>query len=144
MLFASYLAGVAFTKSYVGYVHAVAHSLGGKYNVAHGLANAIILPYVLKKYGKSVYKKLWELGVYCNLFDSSTSHELGARLFIEKLEEMNAEMGIGNKIDEIQLEDIEELAKTAEKEANPLYPVPVLYTAKELEEIYREVKNGHD
>lgn len=43
MLHASFYAGCAFTKSYVGYVHAVAHSLGGEYNVPHGLANAIIL-----------------------------------------------------------------------------------------------------
>ncbi len=144
MLVAAFLAGVAFTKSYVGYVHAVAHSLGGKYNVAHGLANAIILPYVLKKYGKAVYKKLWEMGVYCNLFDKSTSHELGAKLFIDKIEQMNKNMNIGTSIEQINEADISTLAKTAEKEANPLYPVPVLYTASELEQIYYEVKNGHD
>ena len=68
MLQAAFKAGTAFTKSYVGYVHAIAHSLGGKYNVPHGLANAIILPYVLKKYGRTIYKKLWEMGVYANLF----------------------------------------------------------------------------
>lgn len=69
MLKASYMAGLAFTKSYVGYIHAIAHSLGGKYNTAHGLANAVIMPYVLKKYGKCVFKKLWQLGIYANLFD---------------------------------------------------------------------------
>ncbi len=144
MLSAAYLAGVAFTKSYVGYVHAIAHSLGGKYNVAHGLANAIILPYMLRKYDKAVYKKLWELGVYAGLFDKSVSHEMGAKLFIEKIEAMNENMGIGTKIDEIQIEDIPSLARTAEKEANPLYPVPVLFTANQLEEVYNEVKNGKD
>lgn len=142
MLHAAYLAGLAFTKSYVGYIHAVAHSLGGKYNVAHGLANAIIMPYVLKKYGKKIFKKLWELGVYANLFDKDTPIEVGAKYFIEKIENMNANMGIGTRIDEIKAEDIPFLAMTAEKEANPLYPVPVLYTAKQLEEIYFEVKNG--
>ena len=142
MLQAAYLAGLAFTKSYVGYIHAIAHSLGGKYNVAHGLANAIIMPYVLKKYGKKIFKKLWELGVYANLFDESTPIEVGAKYFIEKIENMNANMGIGTRIDEIKIEDIPFLAMTAEKEANPLYPVPVLYTAQQLEEIYFEVKNG--
>ena len=142
MLHAAYLAGLAFTKSYVGYIHAIAHSLGGKYNVAHGLANAIIMPYVLKKYGKKIFKKLWELGVYANLFDEDTPIEVGAKYFIEKIEKMNANMGIGTRIDEIKAEDIPFLAMTAEKEANPLYPVPVLYTAKQLEEIYFEVKNG--
>lgn len=142
MLKAAYLAGVAFTKSYVGYVHAVAHSLGGKYNVAHGLANAIILPYVLKKYGKKIYKKLHQMGVYAGLFDANTPKEIGAKIFIEKLEELNANMGIGKTIPEIKEEDIPSLARTAEKEANPLYPVPVLWTAKQLEKIYFEVKNG--
>ena len=53
MLRASFYAGCAFTKSYVGYVHAVAHSLGGEYNVPHGLANAVILTMVLKPTEKS-------------------------------------------------------------------------------------------
>lgn len=142
MLFASYNAGLAFSKSYVGYVHAVAHTLGGKYNIAHGLANAIILPYILRKFGKKIYKKLWEMGIYAGLFDKSTSKEEGAKIFIEKIEELNKQMNIGTQIPEIKDEDIPNLAKTAEKEGNPLYPVPVLYTAKELEEIFREVKNG--
>ena len=142
MLIAAYRAGLAFTKSYVGYVHAVAHSLGGKYNVAHGLANAIILPYVLKMYGGKIYKKLWQMGVYAGLFDKSTSYEVGAKIFIEKIEDLNKSMNIGTRIDEIQKENIPTLARTAEKEANPLYPVPVLYTAKQLEKIYYEVKNG--
>ncbi len=142
MLFASYLAGVAFTKSYVGYVHAVAHSLGGKYDIAHGLANAIILPYVLKKYGRKIHKKLWKIGQYCALFDKDTSVEVGAKILVEKIEAMNKNMGIGKTIDQIEESDIPFLAQTAEKEANPLYPVPVLFTAKQLEEIFREVKYG--
>ena len=142
MLNASYSAGLAFTISYGGYVHAIAHSLGGKYNIPHGLANAIILPYVLKKYGSKVNKKLWKMGVYAGLFDQNTAYEKGAKLFIEKIEKLNKSMNIGTQISEIQEEDIPELAKTAEKEGNPLYPVPVLWTAKDLEEIYREVKNG--
>ena len=142
MLLAAYKAGVAFTKSYVGYVHAIAHSLGGKYNIAHGLANAIILPYVLRSYGKTIHKKLWKLGVYANLFDKETSYEKGAKIFIEKIEELNASMNIPCSIPEIKEEDIKQLAKTAEHEANPLYPVPVLYTSKQLEKLYLEIKNG--
>lgn len=142
MLEAAYHAGVAFTKSYVGYVHAVAHSLGGKYNIPHGLANAILLPVVLKKYGRKVFKKLWILGVKAGLFDKTISKEEGAKLFIEKIEDLNKSMNIGKVIGEIKEEDIPALAVTAEHEANPLYPVPVLFTAKQLEEIYREVKNG--
>jgi len=142
MLNAAYYAGVAFTQSYVGYVHAVAHSLGGKYNIPHGLANAIILPYVLRKFGRKIYKKLWHLGVIANLFDRNTSYEVGAKLFIQAIDDLNQAMNIGTAIPEIQEQDIPELAKTAEHEANPLYPVPVLWTTNELAEIYYEVKNG--
>lgn len=140
MLKASYLAGLAFTKSYVGYVHAIAHSLGGKYNVPHGFANAVVLPYVLKKFGKSIYKKLWKIAVYTGLCNKETSFERATEIFIQKIETMNKNMQIGTKIDEIKEEDISSLAQTAEREANPLYPVPVLWTAKQLEDIYFEIK----
>lgn len=142
MLLASYNAGLAFTKSYVGYVHAIAHTLGGKYNLPHGLANAVILPYVLRKYGKSIYKKLWKMGVYANLFDKTVSKEDGAKLFIEKIERMNKAMDIPTNLLEIQTEDIPSLSKIAEKEANPLYPVPVLYTSEQLAEIFYQVQRG--
>ena len=140
MLLAAYNAGLAFTKSYVGYVHAIAHTLGGKYNTPHGLANAVILPYVLKAYGKKVYKKLWKLGLNVGLFDKSVSKEEGANLFIDKIEQMNKQMNIPEKIDALKQEDISELAKIAEKEGNPLYPVPVLWTNKDLEKIYYQIK----
>ena len=140
MLKAAYEAGIAFTQSYVGYVHAIAHTLGGKYDLPHGLANAIILPYVLKVYGKKIYKKLWKMGVYAGLFDKSISKEEGAKLFIQKIEEINKQMNIPTKVDCIKEQDIAELAKTAEKEGNPLYPVPMLLTAKELEKIYYQIK----
>lgn len=139
MLHASYLAGLAFTKSYVGYVHAIAHSLGGKYNTPHGLANAVILPVMLKRYGKSIYKKLYQLGVYAGLFERNISYCDGAKLFIKKIESMNKFMNIPSHI-EINEQDIDELATTAEKEANPLYPVPKLLTKDQLKEIYLKIK----
>lgn len=139
MLYASYLAGLAFTKSYVGYVHSIAHALGGKYNVAHGLANAVILPHVLKRYGKSVYKKLWKMGVYVRLFDKSVSKQQGAELFVEKIERLNAEMNIGTTLDCVKEQDVVALARAAESEGNPLYPVPKLFTAKQLADLIREV-----
>ena len=139
MLLASYKAGLAFTKSYVGYVHAIAHSLGGKYNVPHGLANAVLLPYVLKSYDKCIYKKLWQLGTYAGLFDKSVSYEDGAKLFIEKIESLNQTMSIPTYIEALQEEDIVDLASTAEHEGNPLYPVPKLYSIEDLVNIYRAV-----
>ncbi len=140
MLKAAYYAGVAFTKSYVGYVHAVAHSLGGKYNIAHGLANAIILPYVLKSYGKKVHKKLYKLGLYAGIIDETATIEEGAYKFIKAIEDLNKQMNIPDKIEGIETYDIPQLAKTAAHEANPLYPVPVLYTAQDLEQIYYDIQ----
>ena len=137
MLHAAFLAGAAFTVSYVGYVHAVAHSLGGKYNVPHGLANAILLPYVLEKYGKSAERKLAELADVIGL--KGKDNEEKARAFIEAIKTMERDMKIPEKIQGIRKEDIPELSAYAAKEANPLYPVPMLMNANELEEFYYDV-----
>lgn len=139
MLYASYLAGSAFTVSYVGYVHAVAHSLGGKYNTPHGLANAVLLPYVLEAYGPSVYKKLYKLALITGIADNSDSYEAGAKKFIDAIWKMQDELNIPKKIKGIEKSDIPELAMHAEKEGNPLYPVPKLMTEKELEQFYYDV-----
>ena len=140
MLRASYMAGLAFTRSYVGYVHAIAHSLGGKYGTAHGLANAVILPYVLSEYGKTIAKKLKTIAVYCEIARPYDSDEIAASKFVNKIIEMNETFGIPKTFDFIKEEDIPEMAKNASKEANPLYPVPVLMSAKELEKLYYKIK----
>lgn len=139
MLHAAFLAGRAFTKSYVGYCHAVAHSLGGKYHIPHGLANAVLLPYVLEAYGSSIYKKANDIAVAMHLADEATSEEVAAKSLIAHIRKMNRDMGIPTKLQGIQKKDIPRLAAYAEKEANPLYPVPVLMTKKELERFYYDV-----
>ena len=136
MLHASFYAGCAFTKSYVGYVHAVAHSLGGQYNVPHGLANAILLPLVLREYGSCIDKKLHRLAIAAGLADKNTPDHEAAELFIRAIEEMKERLGIVNIVKEIQETDIPKLAHYADKEANPLYPVPRLMDASELEKFY--------
>lgn len=136
MLQASYLAGCAFTKSYVGYVHAVAHSLGGKYNTAHGLANAVLLPIVLESYGASAHKKLHSLAVHTNLCTNNASYKEGAQAFIEHIKKMKKALNIPDTLECININDIPALANLAAKEGNPLYPVPKLMDAKELEVIY--------
>jgi len=139
MLHAAYKAGIAFSKSYVGYIHALAHALGGLYGTPHGLANTVIMPYVLEAYGKSVYKKLYKLGLNAGICDRNDSYEIGAKKFIDAIKQLNTDMGISNKIEGIKKEDILSLSKHAEKEANPLYPVPKLMTRKELENFYYKI-----
>ena len=136
MLHASYLAGTAFTKSYVGYVHAVAHTLGGKYGLPHGLANAVLLPKVLRAYGDSVTKPLGELAKKVGLVEITTENKDAAEKLISHIEGMNERMQIPTSFDCINKVDISEMAKLADKEANPLYPVPTLWNAKELEKLY--------
>ena len=139
MLMASHLAGRAFSKSYVGYVHALAHALGGKYNVAHGLANAVILPIVLSEYGKHAHKKLKKIAVFCSLADKDTPADVAAERIIVEIERLNDKFGIPSHIDEIKQEDIPALAAYADKEANPLYPVPVLWDKKKLAKMYEKI-----
>ena len=136
MLRASYMAGVAFSMSYVGYVHAIAHSIGGKYGTPHGLANAVIMPCVLRGYGKSAYKKLCRLGVAAGACRAGDSPEEGAEGFIRAIEEMNGRMGIPKSLSALAPEDIPMLAARAAREANPLYPVPRLMAADELARLY--------
>ncbi len=139
MLEASHYAGRAFTRSYVGYIHAVSHSLSGQYNLPHGWTNAVLLPLVLRRYGKAAWRKLGELAICAGLGKEWESRRSLAEKFISAIEEMNRKYGIPDKIEAIRREDIPQLAVYADKEANPLYPVPVLWDAGELEKIYEEV-----
>ena len=141
MMKASHLAGRAFTRSYVGYIHAVSHSLSGKYNMPHGLTNAILMPIVLEMYGKPAYKKLAQLAVCAGLGKSGENEEALAKRFISEIYKMNEKLGIPKRIDGINEKDISELAAHADKEANPLYPVPVLWDKIELEKVYRKAGN---
>ena len=136
MLRAAYLAGMSFTRSYVGYVHAVAHSLGGWYDTPHGLANSVLLPYVLRAYGKSVYRPLHELAIAIGIAGETTRPSVAAERFIRKIETMNERLNIPKKLPGIHAKDIEMLAARADKEGNPLYPVPRLMDRLELERFY--------
>ena len=136
MLLAAFSAGCAFSKSYVGYVHAVAHSLGGEYNVPHGLANAVLLPFVLESYGHTIDAKLHQLAITAGVADEAATDSQAATQFIQAIKDMKKRFSIGDTIPQIQKEDIAKLASYAEKEANPLYPVPVLMDARQLESFY--------
>lgn len=140
MLRAAFCAGSAFSQSYVGYVHAVAHSLGGQYGTPHGLANSVILPIVLREYGAHAEAKLARLARRAGVVPDGRSDHDTAALFIDWIQQMNDQMQIPRRIEGIRDEDIPMMARHADAEANPLYPVPVLYDAKELERFYHLVK----
>lgn len=144
MLLAAFSAGCAFSKSYVGYVHAVAHSLGGEYNVPHGLANAVLLPFVLEAYGHTIDNKLHQLAIAAGITDEDTPDDQAAAQFIQAIKDMKKRFAIGDTIPQIREEDIPKLAAYAEKEGNPLYPVPVLMDAKQLEQFYYLLMEKHE
>jgi len=137
---ASYRAGLAFTRAYVGTVHSLAHAIGGFYGVPHGLANSILLPVVLRAYGKSAHKKLAQLADLVGIKGATIADKANA--FIDAIEELNRKMEIPTKIEgkwAIKEEDLPALAKHAFNETNPLYPVPKIFSEKELIAIYRSV-----
>ena len=138
MLKASYYAGMAFTRAYVGYVHAIAHNLGGFYGIPHGLANAVILPYVLEYYGETAHARLAKLAVVAGVKTDGTDKEK-AEAFNEAIKQMNKNMNIQDKFDCIKEEDIPTIVKRALKEGNPLYPVPKIMDEADCEAVIRRL-----
>ncbi|OQA77462.1 MAG: Alcohol dehydrogenase 2 [Tenericutes bacterium ADurb.Bin239] len=142
MQLAAYDAGLAFTRNYVGYVHALSHPLSAFYGLGHGYVNGLILPFMLEKYRPKVDKKLARLARCSGVVKDGLSDELTASLFISEIRALNKHFGIPETIPEIKKEDIPQLAKFANKEARPLYPTPRLFKTRELEAFYHELKGG--
>lgn len=135
MLLASYKAGIAFTRAYVGYVHAIAHTLGGLYGVPHGLANSIVLPYILEYFGESAHHKLAKLAVAAGLGSEDEDVKTLSTRFIDSIKNMNRNMNIPTGVKEIKKEDIPLIVKRVLKEGNPGYPVPRIMNERECREI---------
>lgn len=140
MLVASYHAGLAFTRAYVGYVHAIAHNLGGMYNIPHGLANAVILPYVLDYFGESAYSRLAVLADVAGVSGQAQGEREKAKNFIAAIRDLNAKMGIPDKFDQIKDEDIQLIAERALMEGNPLYPVPKIMDLEDCKAIIKKLQ----
>ena len=138
MLVASFYAGMAFTRAYVGYVHAIAHNLGGMYGTPHGLANAVILPYILEYFGETAYAKLAKLADIVGIAGANDAEK--AQKFIAEIKRMNKDMEIPEHFDFIKEEDIPTLVERALKEGNPLYPVPKIMDKADCEAVIRKIK----
>ena len=130
---AAFYAGRAFTRGGVGYVHAIGHAVGGLYGTPHGLAMAIFLPYVMRAYGDAACKKLAELSDVCRLTTPQESDSVKADAFIGWIEELKVKMQIPLYPEMIRKADVKQIAKWAEKEANPLYPTPEVWNRREFE-----------
>ncbi len=130
MQLGAFYAGRAFTRGCVGYVHAIGHTLGGLYGVPHGQAMAALLPKVMRAYGPKVYKRLARLAEACGIAGQNDVEK--AEAFLSWMEAMNEQMGMPSRFPQIREEDIPQMAAWADKEANPLYPVPVIWGKAEF------------
>ena len=138
MQLGAFYAGRAFTRGCVGYVHAVGHTLGGLYGISHGVAMAALLPHVMRAYGKAVYARLAELADACGIGGADEAEKANA--FIGWIEEANARMGLPSKFDVIRDADIEQMITWADQEANPLYPVPVIWGKEDFRRLIDTVR----
>jgi len=121
---ASNLAGMAFTQAGVGYVHAIAHNFGALYHTPHGLANAIVMPYVLDYSKSKCADRLADLAKACNIGPAGGSDDLLAEAFIDRIREMKQEFNIPKTLKALQNKDISQIASAALKEARFTYAVP--------------------
>lgn len=139
MQLGAYYAGVAFTRNYVGYVHALSHPLSAYYGLEHGYVNAVILPFMLDEYGAVITKRLAKLAREAKVCQQDLSDNETARLFIKKIKLLNSMFGIGTTIPQIKEEHLAELAHFANKEARPLYPTPKIYSTKYVMSLYQRI-----
>ena len=140
MQFASFYAGRSFTRGCVGYVHAVGHTLGGLYGVAHGLAMSVILPHVMRQFGPAVYDRLADLADVCGMEGKDNKEK--ALKFIDWIDDMKKQMDLPAGLDMIKDEDIPQIITWADKEANPLYPVPVIWQREDFEKLIRTLRTA--
>ena len=138
MLIASYKAGLAFNHTGVGYVHAIAHAMGGIYNTAHGLANAVIMPIVLEDYGTAVHPQLAHLAEISGVKTTGSDAEK-ANAFIAAIRQMNREMGLPTGFDFIEQKDFPQIIKWALAEGNGTYPVPVIYNEARMRHVLNRI-----
>lgn len=137
---AAFYAGRAFTRGCVGYVHAIGHTLGGLYGTPHGLAMSVILPHVMRQFGSAAHERLARLAEVCSMTGANDAEK--AEKFISWIEEMKAKMNIPAGLDVIKDEDVPQIIEWATKEANPLYPVPVVWDKADFEKCISTIRNA--
>ena len=134
MQLAAFYAGRAFTRGCVGYVHAIGHTLGGLYGTPHGLAMAILLPHVMRRFGSAAWKRLAELCDVCGIQTRDNTEQAKAEAFIAWIEDLKRKMDIPEYPTMIQRKDLPQIVAWACAEANPLYPTPVCWNKQDMRE----------
>jgi alcohol dehydrogenase len=125
MTMAAYYAGLAINQVNVGNVHAIAHQLGGKYGIPHGLANALVLPHVLEFCREEAQQRLAELAVLIGAGGEGEAASTLAHKFIKAVQDLRTAVGIPDQMEVIKREDFASICQLAIKEG-ATYPVPRL------------------
>jgi alcohol dehydrogenase class IV len=139
MALAATWAGMAFTRANVGNVHAIAHQLGGRYHTPHGLANAIVLPHVLRFCVREAAPRLAALGRAVGLGTAREAEIVMAKRFIAAVESLAREVGISERLDALREADIPALAEAACWEADTNYPVPRRMSEHDCAQLLRKL-----
>ena len=135
----AFFAGRAFTRGSVGYVHAAGHPLSAMYDLPHGLVMAVLLPWVMRLFGQTAHKRLSELADVCGICKGGSEAQR-AEAFISWIETTNKTCVIPDRFDCIKDEDIDQMSEWAEKEGNPLYPVPVIWSKNDFQRLYKQIR----
>lgn len=132
MALAAFYAGVAFSRTSLGYVHGVAHQLGRLCNTPHGMANAMVLPEVLSTYGRCIDEKLADLATEVGIGSPHHSNQQLAAAFIQAIKELRSKMDMPTKPKDFKPEYIDDVISAALSETGNLYPVPRYFSKQEL------------
>jgi len=139
MSFASYYAALAFTRAGVGYVHAISHNFGAYYHTPHGLANAIVMPWVLDFSKPECTKRMARLAEVAGLRKKGDRPQALANKLIDHIREMNQEFGIPQHLEALKKSDIPAIAAKALKEAHYTYAVPRYMDQRACEGLIRKM-----
>ncbi|MCG7537710.1 iron-containing alcohol dehydrogenase [Pseudoalteromonas sp. OOF1S-7] len=140
LLYASFLAGQAFTRTSVGYIHAISHQLTARYGTPHGLANAVLLLPVLHWYGSRIHPQLAMIARHCSLTSLDYPVEQQAQDFISHITHLLIQLNIQTQLNEVLSDDIQSLAAMALDEAHPDYPVPHFMALPDCQHILTQIR----
>jgi len=142
MAVASYEAGIAFTRSGLGFVHAISHQLTAFYQIPHGVANAVILPHVLQISKPKITPALARLARVIGVGAADQDDDSLADMFIAAIEGLSAKLGLPNGFPEIREADMERIATNAIKEATFNFPVPMMLKPSDCKAILLRLKKN--
>jgi len=136
---AAFYAGMAFTRTYVGYVHAFAHTIGGRFGVPHGLATAVLLPHIMQFYQDTCKSRFAEIADILGIRDKMDSEAAKAEKLVQSLFALNESLQVPQYFEKFPKAEIESVITAAFHECHGVYPVPKYYTRQQARELMQKV-----